>query len=248
MHQKKWRSVLKEIVFALNTTVSAATKCVPYSVVHGRDAVIPEDVTLGRAKAQLGQDVASPTEFAVETRLRLDRAYETINKNLSMYRSRMEKSYNSSTKLHEYSVGDEVWLRKKTFKCGESEKLAPRRTGPWTVVEVKANGRNFLIRSRNGKRYVVHHDRLTPLARNDNDNDVNEPPVVVAADSESSDEYETATGGESPESESDDSDGGVVAENVRRYPLRTRTQREIPGAVRFNPNSSSSSTDDGEGE
>ena len=60
---------------------------------------------------------------------------------------------------------------------------------------------------------------------------------------ESSDEYETA----SDESESDDSDGGVVAENDRRYPLRTRTQREIPGAVRFNPNSSSSSTDDGEG-
>ena len=115
MHQNKWRSVLKEIVFALNTTRSAATKCVPYSVVHGRDAVIPEDVTLGRAKSQLGQDIASPLDFAVETRLRLEQAYKTVNNNLRAYRSRMEKSYNASTKVHEYSAGDEVWLRKKEF-------------------------------------------------------------------------------------------------------------------------------------
>ena len=47
LHQIKWRSILKDIVFALNTTISAATKCVPYSLVHGRDAVIPEDVKLG---------------------------------------------------------------------------------------------------------------------------------------------------------------------------------------------------------
>ena len=138
MHQNKWRSVLKELVFALNTTISAATKCVPYSVVHGRDAVIPEDVFLGRTSVQLGQDVASPSDFAVETRMHLDRAFETVRNNLSKYRSRMEKSYNTSIKTHDYAVGYDVWLRKKNFKGGESIKLAPRRTGPWSVVEVKA--------------------------------------------------------------------------------------------------------------
>ena len=73
LHQKKWRSVLKEIVFALNTTVSAATKCVPYTLVHGRDVVIPEDVRLGCGRNQLGRDVSSPSDFAMETRLRLEK-------------------------------------------------------------------------------------------------------------------------------------------------------------------------------
>ena len=49
MHQNKWRTVLKEIVFALNTTVSASTKCVPYTLVHGRVVVIPEVNWRGRA-------------------------------------------------------------------------------------------------------------------------------------------------------------------------------------------------------
>ena len=36
---------------------------------------------------------------------------------------------------------------KENFECGESAKLCPRRTGPWVIVEVKENGRNFLIKN-----------------------------------------------------------------------------------------------------
>ena len=155
----------------------------------------------------------------------------------------MEKSYNTSIKTHDYAVGDDVWLRKKNFKGGESIKLAPRRTGPWTIVEVKADGRNFLIRSRNGKRCVVHHDRLTQVVRHPNVIDV-DPTAVVPADSDSSEEYKTASEGGDSDSDTNVNEGGG---GVRPYPLRDRTQKEIPGAVRLNPYYSSSSSD-GEGE
>ena len=211
LHQNKWRSILKDIVFALNTTISAATKCVPYSLVHGRDAVIPEDVKLGRSKEQLGRDIISASDFADEIRLKLAKAYETVNSNLVAYRNRMEKTYNKSTRVHQYSVGDEVWLRKKNFKRGESSKLAPRRTGPWSIVEVLPNERNFRLRNRhNGRKIVVHHDRMEPV-RSSTDAVQNE----ASSDSDESDNEQPLIPEPAP----------------RRYPLRERTQRVIPGAV-----------------
>ena len=114
-----------------------------------------------------------------------------------------------------------MWLRKKNFKGGESRKLAPRGTGPWTIVEVKANGRNFVIRSPNGKRCVVHHDRWTPVVHH---------PNVIDADSDSLEEYETASVGGDSDSDTNVKEGGG---GVRRYPLRDR----------LNPYSSSSSSD-----
>ena len=44
LSQSKWRSILAEIVFALNTSQSKATQCVPYNIVFGRSAVLPQDI------------------------------------------------------------------------------------------------------------------------------------------------------------------------------------------------------------
>ena len=44
--QVNWRRTLTEMVFVLNTTISCATKCVPYEVVHGRQVILPVDVNV----------------------------------------------------------------------------------------------------------------------------------------------------------------------------------------------------------
>ena len=164
LNQCKWRTVLKELVFVLNTTISSATKCTPYSVVHGREAIVPEDVKLGVSKDQLGRDIITASDFAEELKLKLNKSYGTVNRNLLSSRKRMENSYNKSIRTNNYITGQKVWLRNKSFKGGESAKLAPRRSGPWTVVDILPNGRNFRIRNdSNSKVVVVHHDRIEPL-------------------------------------------------------------------------------------
>ena len=40
--QKEWNRYLAAVVFALNTSISKATKCIPYKVIYGRDPVLPE--------------------------------------------------------------------------------------------------------------------------------------------------------------------------------------------------------------
>ena len=52
--QKNWRKYLQAVVFALNTSVSKATNCVPFKVIFGRNAILPEDVFLGVNHCFLG--------------------------------------------------------------------------------------------------------------------------------------------------------------------------------------------------
>ena len=129
----------------------------------------------------------------------------------------MESAYNKSTRLIDYSVHDKVWIRNKTFKTGESAKLAPRRSGPWEVVEVKPNGRNFQLKNcRNGKLIVVHHDRMEPI-RSGSDTFVETE--TSDDESSSSDDGYTTPATEPP------------AEQQGRYPRRERTQRDLPGTI-----------------
>ena len=42
--QEKWRKVLQSLVFVHNSSFSNAIKCVPFNVVFGRTAVLPQDI------------------------------------------------------------------------------------------------------------------------------------------------------------------------------------------------------------
>ena len=107
--QITWRTVLKELIFVLNTSISCSTKCVPYHVVYGREAILPEDVKLGTSKQQSGHDIVSPSDFAEEMKIKLAKVYETVNENLKTSRDRMKRSYDKSIRLNSYTVGDKVW-------------------------------------------------------------------------------------------------------------------------------------------
>ena len=75
----------------------------------------------------------------------------------------MQQHYNKKIRYIDYMVGQKVWLKAKHYKTGENRKLAPRRDGPWTIVEKLPNGVNFRIENSLKERKVVHHDRLVPV-------------------------------------------------------------------------------------
>ena len=75
----------------------------------------------------------------------------------------MQRQYNTKLRFIDYSRGQQVWLKVKYYKTGENRKLAPRRTGPWKVIQKLPNGVNFEIENSNGEKKVVHHDRIVPV-------------------------------------------------------------------------------------
>lgn len=233
----KWRSLLPEITFALNCSVSSAIKCQPYKVVFGREPVLPVDSSLGLKNASL--DIVSPREFSDETNMALQELFDNVKKYLKSSKSVMQAQYNKKLKFHDYQPGVKVWLAKKFFKTGESRKLSPRRSGPWTVVEKLPNGVNFRIAcDRSKEEKIVHHDRLYPVKEGTVESRLTTSGSLIpsamddscsAASVDDGSDYELSLSDFS--SDGEEPPTGAVDNAPLRYPRRNRVQREIPGAV-----------------
>ena len=146
--QPFWRQLLREINFALNTSVSESTKQTPYEVVYGKTAKLPIDVLMGIDKRDQG-DFSTLSEYTTELKKRLTDTYEIVRRNLTKSREVMKRQYDKKMNVNVYNVGDKVWVKNKFFKSGVSKKLAPRKSGPWTVKEILQNGVDFKLRERN---------------------------------------------------------------------------------------------------
>ena len=67
-------------------------------------------------------------------------------------------------------------MKVKFYKTGENRKLAPRYSGPWTVLQKLPNGVNFEINNPStSETKIVHHDRLIPfkLGTNEDNKEIN---------------------------------------------------------------------------
>ena len=249
--QSKWRTFLPELVFALNTSLSKATKCIPYNVVFGRSARLPIDILFNHDNTQFNDDTA-PTDYAEERSFILKDIFEVVLKNLQLNSEKMQAQYNKNIRFHDYREGDRVWLSVKYYKTGENRKLSPRRRGPWTVMQKLPNGLNFKIFNNHTRETkIVHHDRLTPFKEtadadnskcnldnhrhnsNISDNKSAVSDVVESSEYESSDEESfESTSSDNFQSDMDTNDDDSEPEILHReYPRRERRMRQFPGNI-----------------
>ena len=92
-----------------------------------------------------------------------------VEKYLNISKNNMTQ-YDKNIRYFDYKPGDKVWVRKRQYKPGESGKLAPRYTGPYTVIRKMPNAVNFEIKYKDGKVSNIHHNRLKRV--NDGENAV----------------------------------------------------------------------------
>ena len=242
LHRKlspsKWRSLLPELTFALNCSTSSAIKCQPFQVVFGRTPVLPVDVNLGLKSAST--DNVSPRDYSDETNMTLQDLFTHVVQSLKSSKVTMQTQYNKKLNFYDYETGEKVWMAKKYFKTGESRKLSPRRGGPWTIVEKLRNGVNFRVRcDRSKEEKIVHHDRLYPVKDTDGETvDPSRTFVSPPSCDQNGDSYDTSPGTSANDdsdyeysiSDSSSDDAELVGVG-RRYPMRNRQQRDIPGAI-----------------
>ena len=163
LEQTKWRRLLPELVFALNCSHSIAIKAVPYEEVFGRKAILPIDLLMNPSNITMTIDSLKPDSYAEELNIELKHMFDQVIKKLNISKERMEKEYDKNICVYNYDVGSKVWLKVKHYKSGETRKLSPCCTGPWTVVQKLPNGVNFEIRNDTTKeKKIVHDDQLSP--------------------------------------------------------------------------------------
>ena len=97
----------------------------------------------------------------------LQEVYSQVNINLGLNRENMKKQYNKNVRVINYTNRQKVWLKAKYYKTGASKKLAPRKSGPWTVTKILDNDVNFEItRDSSSQKVIVHHDCIIPVKVN----------------------------------------------------------------------------------
>ena len=228
--QTKWRSILPGVVFALNASESKAIRCVPYNVVFGRCAVLPQDITFDNSIPSRFDEML-PAEFEYVTSSTLTDIFSHVIEALEISKQKMQDQYNRKLHFIDYSEGQQVWLKVKHYKTGENRKLAPRRDGPWTIISKLPNGVNFQIENSRKERKIVHHDRLLPVV----DNGLrNETIPYTPSDTD----VQSSAGDCSENSDYSHSDSDSVADDEhddgelnRERPKRQRHQRNIPNSI-----------------
>ena len=245
--QTSWRQLLPSLVFALNTSLSKANNCIPYNVVFGRSAILPQGVVFGHAVPDpCDHQLAIDYQHTVSSSL--NDLFHLVSNTLKLSQLSMQKHYNQNTRFINYSPGDRVWLEKKHYKTGENRKLAPRRDGPWTVTERLPNGVNFLIKNCDGEQKIVHHDRLIPALKYELPENGDVPTTAKDRDNNHvndrcrlSDRYDLFEEDESDESDYEAEENSSLDSNneeqeqeeivERCYPVHNRGTRQLTGVV-----------------
>ena len=241
--QHKWRALLPEIAFALNTSISKATKHIPYNIVFGRSARLPIDVLFNDNAPPIA-DPTTPTDYAQERYLILRDTFNSVTSKLHLNQLQMQAQYNKHIHFHDYKEGEKVWLKVKFYKTGENRKLAPRRKGPWTILRKLPKGVNFeIFNEKTSEKKIVHHDRLCPCKSFlDGDHKVVSSDIrikdpwahhtIVSFESSSSEEDNDASSDISIELASDVEDSDVDNPTPpRQFPRRERRARQLPDNI-----------------
>ena len=205
-------------------------------LVYGRKPVFPEDLLLDTVPNDK-LDGNLPSNYVSDMKLKLRIITENVLSQLKVNATHMRINYNKGLVFRDYMPGEKVWLSSKFYKTGESAKCAPRRDGPWTIIEKLNNGVNFRIRNdKSSALKIVHHDRLKPVFIDDKAVKCNPQPVnpnrSTMDDIMLSEESESEPDEECPNNTASSSESENEQPDIpRRYPLRNRTASRYPGVI-----------------
>lgn len=161
--RRKWPDLLPHLTFVYNATPHCSTGVAPYTLMFGREPLIPLDQILGRTDSDWEQD------FTREQEQLLTRAKDLVTENVKKRSQQNETSYNAKAKAGPIPVGAQVLLRKCAFK-GRHKIQDKYERAPYKVVWVNQHGDVYRIRPVNGgqektvnRKYLM----LDPLAESD---------------------------------------------------------------------------------
>lgn len=135
-----WDDHIQSIVFAYRVNRQESTKFTPFELMYGVKARLPIDLEGER-------DTNRPTENEEVLRQRVADLAESLSTrreeakdNIAAAQAKQKERYDLKHAEPSYAVGDKVlrYNRRRDTRMGD--RLAPRLTGPYEVVEVLGRG------------------------------------------------------------------------------------------------------------
>jgi len=181
--QDDWASLLPMAEFASNNSKSATLGISPYYALMGYNPSLTVELPRGEPT---GEGVPAAEERA--KRLRTER--EALEERWRRAQESQARSYNKNHTPKTYKVGDLVLLSLKNLKIrAPSRKLAPRRQGPYRIVDLVGNQAYRLALPNEMSRIhnVFHVSLLEPWRSRDGSEEL---PMLVDLEDGNAEEYE----------------------------------------------------------
>lgn len=120
-------------------TVRTGTRCTPFSLVYGSEAVLPPEIGLPTYRISN----FNPTTNEMNVRLNLDlleERRELASLRNARYKTQMEKYYNNKVRHAHLKIGDFVLRKNEASRQEGQKKLDPNWEGPYQVIDAKRTG------------------------------------------------------------------------------------------------------------
>jgi hypothetical protein len=148
-----WDLYLPSIVYAYNTSIHSTTQLMPYEVAFGRRPKSPFDPT--------SPTINLPPLHSFYPYLKRTRRLLTTQarNNILRHQSQWQQRYNTNRSNPSYRVGASVYVNTAASRT----KLDPRRSGPYTILEISGT-QNYLVQDpSSGRSSWCHVSQLHPV-------------------------------------------------------------------------------------
>ena len=229
--KRNWQAQVATLVHGYNCTKSSATGFKPYTLMFGREPLLPIDVEFGVRTP----DVANVATHKYIQRLqnRMEWAFKTAAEQSAKESARHKRYYDRKVRCSRLEPGDLVLVRQKAFR-GKHKIQDKWENLPYKVVEqvdsklpvFKVESTGDLVRTR-----VLHRNMLFPLLTHALDPVQPEEKVVPAEVQSSEGDVPEVTDIDSTDEESDSLD--LAEEQSYKGPM-TRSRTKCTSAPTIN--------------
>ena len=157
-----WELYLAPLMFAYNTSIHKATKFSPFKLTYGTDPRLPGFITPDVDRKFYGENTIDDLQNILKYTRQV--AFSNNEENCMHYK----EYFDGKVRQNSYQIGQKVLLNEFNF-LHKNRKLAPKYTGPHEVTKV-LHDTNVEVKLLNGRKTIVHVNRLKPyVTRNEDD-------------------------------------------------------------------------------
>lgn len=141
-------------MYAYNTHIHKSTGYSPYELLFGNKAYIPSTITQEPSINYAYDD------YVKNLRQKLNLTQKLARENIITNKEKSKINYDKKLIIHQYAVGDLVYLKSNQNTPGTSKKLSPNFNGPYEITKVNSN--NTVDLKIKNKEVTYHKNLLRP--------------------------------------------------------------------------------------
>ena len=157
--QRDWCELVPMVAAAYRSSIHETTCFTPNFLFLGRENRAPLDIAVGYPELTHDQP-SSHNAYVAEYQEKMRRAYEIVRDHLAQAAQTRKDRYDLRVKPMTFSTGQWVWYYYPRRYVGKSPKWQMWYTGPYLIVRTIPPSNAVLQKSKRGKPFVVHCDKL----------------------------------------------------------------------------------------